>query len=295
MIQQGAHLPDVKLQDDTGNEVALASLSGKPFVLFFYPKDNTPGCSSEAAQFRDLYTQFQGKGVEIVGVSRDSVQSHQKFKEKFSLQYRLLSDTESKLCDAFGVIVEKNNYGKKSMGVQRSTFYIDASGVIAQVWPKVSVDGHAEGRARRSLVKEQRLELTILGSSCSIPRPGRACSSYLIEDDGRLILLDFGTGAFANLRTYAAPDSLDAIVISHMHTDHFLDLIPLRYALRYGVRTRSERIIVYLPPGGVQMLEQLGKSLSRESGDFFSMMCMTCVNSTLSRACRSVLRRSNLR
>ncbi len=144
MIQQGAKLPDVTVLDDAGEQVSLSSLVGKPFVVFFYPKDNTPGCSSEAAQFRDLYPQFQAKGVDLVGVSRDSVESHVSFKTKFELPYRLLADTESKLCDAFEVIVEKNNYGKKSMGVQRSTFLVDASGVIARVWPKVSVDGHAE-------------------------------------------------------------------------------------------------------------------------------------------------------
>lgn len=118
-------------------------------------------------------------------------------------------------------------------------------------------------------MKRTRLALTILGSSCSIPRPGRACSAYLIEDDGRFVLLDFGTGAFSNLRQYIAPDALEAIVISHMHTDHFLDLIPLRYALRYGSRSRENRIPLHLPPGGIDMLERLGESLSRESGDFF--------------------------
>jgi ribonuclease BN (tRNA processing enzyme) len=111
--------------------------------------------------------------------------------------------------------------------------------------------------------------LTILGSSCAIPRPGRACSSYLIEDRGRRTILDFGTGAFANLRLHLSADMVDAIVISHMHTDHFLDLIPLRYALRYGEHLRRRRLEVYLPPGGIAMLEALGAALSRESGDFF--------------------------
>ena len=111
--------------------------------------------------------------------------------------------------------------------------------------------------------------LTILGSSCAIPRPGRACSSYLIEDRGRRTVLDFGTGAFANLRLHLRADMVDAIVISHLHTDHFLDLIPLRYALRYGERARRGRVEVYLPPGGIAMLESVGAALSRESGDFF--------------------------
>jgi ribonuclease BN (tRNA processing enzyme) len=118
-------------------------------------------------------------------------------------------------------------------------------------------------------VIDQAPSLTILGSSCSIPRPGRACSSYLLEANGQRVLLDLGSGAFANLRRYIASDALDAIVISHMHTDHFLDLIPLRYALRYGERTRRDHITLYLPPGGIAMLEQLGQTLSRESGDFF--------------------------
>ena len=144
MIREGTRIPDITVPDDTGTEIAISSLAGTPFVLFFYPKDNTPGCSSEASQFRDLYPQFQAKGIEVIGVSRDSVKSHQNFKAKYELPFRLLADTESSVCNAFEVIVEKNNYGKKSMGVQRSTFFVDASGVIARVWPKVSVDGHAE-------------------------------------------------------------------------------------------------------------------------------------------------------
>jgi peroxiredoxin Q/BCP len=113
-------------------------------VLFFYPKDDTPGCTSVASQFRDVAAEFAAKNIELVGVSRDSAASHRKFKEKYELPFRLLADTESKLCDAFGVIVEKNMYGKKSMGVQRSTFFIDESGTVKRVWPKVKVDGHAE-------------------------------------------------------------------------------------------------------------------------------------------------------
>jgi peroxiredoxin Q/BCP len=144
MIEQGAAVPDVQVLDDSGAEIAFSSLLGRPLVLFFYPKDNTPGCTTEASGFRDLYPQFLEKGVEVIGVSRDSVTSHCNFKDKFVLPYRLLADVDSKLCDAFGVIVEKNNYGKKSMGVQRSTFLIDADGKVARVWPKVSVDGHAE-------------------------------------------------------------------------------------------------------------------------------------------------------
>jgi thioredoxin-dependent peroxiredoxin len=132
MLEPGTSIPDIMLLDDTGAEFSLRSLLGKPLVLYFYPKDDTPGCSSEASQFRDLFSQFQKKGVKVVGVSRDGVGSHCKFKEKFELPYPLLADVDSKLYDAFGV------------GRQRSTFLIDAAGVIIRVWPKVSVDGHAE-------------------------------------------------------------------------------------------------------------------------------------------------------
>jgi len=144
MLQTGAKLPKVELADDSGSDLSTLDLVGKPLVVYFYPKDDTPGCTNEATQFRDLADEFEKKGAEIVGVSRDSVASHQKFKAKYDIPFRLLADTESKLCDAFGVIVEKNMYGKKSMGVQRSTFLFDTAGKLVHVWPKVSVDGHAE-------------------------------------------------------------------------------------------------------------------------------------------------------
>ncbi len=144
MLQTGAKLPKVALADDSGGDLSTGDLIGKPLVIYFYPKDDTPGCTNEATQFRDLSADFEKKGASVVGVSRDSVASHKKFKEKYEIPFRLLADTESKLCDAFGVIVEKNMYGKKSMGVQRSTFLFDAAGTLVHVWPKVSVDGHAE-------------------------------------------------------------------------------------------------------------------------------------------------------
>jgi peroxiredoxin Q/BCP len=144
MLNVGAALPAVTLADDSGKEVVTSALVGKPLVIYFYPKDDTPGCTNEATQFADLYDAFKKKGAEIVGVSRDSVASHQKFKVKHGIPFPLLADVESKLCNAFGVIVEKNMYGKKSLGVQRSTFLIDASGHIVHAWPKVTVDGHAE-------------------------------------------------------------------------------------------------------------------------------------------------------
>lgn len=144
MLEAGDKLPAVKLMDDTGAKISTKDLLGKTLVLYFYPKDDTPGCTSEAGQFTEHLKAFRKKGAEIVGVSRDGVASHQKFKEKYGIPYRLLADTEQELCDAFGVIVEKNMYGKKSLGVQRSTFLIDPKGKIVKVWPKVKVDGHAE-------------------------------------------------------------------------------------------------------------------------------------------------------
>ncbi|HEY5342020.1 MAG TPA: peroxiredoxin [Candidatus Aquilonibacter sp.] len=144
MLAVGDTLPNVTLSDDEGNVVKTHDLLGGTLVLYFYPKDDTPGCTSEASQFRDLYPRFQRKGARIVGVSRDNAASHQKFKTKYSIPFTLLADTESKLCDAFGVIVEKNMYGKKSMGIARATFLIDAKGTIIHVWPKVKVDDHAD-------------------------------------------------------------------------------------------------------------------------------------------------------
>ncbi len=110
--------------------------------MYFYPKADTPGCTNESQQFRDLYAKFKKKATEVVGVSRDPIASQKKFKDKYGLPFHLLADTESKICDAFGVIVEKNMYGKKSMGIQRATFVVE-KGKIVRVWPKVSVEGHA--------------------------------------------------------------------------------------------------------------------------------------------------------
>jgi peroxiredoxin Q/BCP len=144
LLGVGDTLPAVTLLDDRGEKIKTTDLLGGHLVLYFYPKDDTPGCTSEASQFRDIYKQFQKKNARVVGVSRDSVESHQKFKKKYSIPFALLADTESKLCDAFGVIVEKTMYGKKRLGIQRSTFSIDEKGKIVNVWPRVSVDEHAE-------------------------------------------------------------------------------------------------------------------------------------------------------
>lgn len=142
MLEPGATLPILTLRDDSGAEVSTEDLLGKQLVLYFYPKNDTWGCTKEATQFRDTYEAFRRKDTELVGVSRDSVESHRLFKEKYMLQFRLLSDMESKLCDAFGVIVEENVYGKNQ--VQRSTFLFDPDGHLVRVWPKVTVLGHAD-------------------------------------------------------------------------------------------------------------------------------------------------------
>ena len=144
MLETGAMLPAMRLADDAGTELSTAELRGRPRVVYCYPKDDTPGCTNQATQFRDLFDDFEKKDARIVGVSRDSVASHRKFKEKHGIPFTLLADVQSELCDAFGVIVEKNMYGKKTRGVQRSTFLFDRDGKLAFVWPKVSVDGHAE-------------------------------------------------------------------------------------------------------------------------------------------------------
>jgi thioredoxin-dependent peroxiredoxin len=144
MLSEGDKLPKLTVEDDTGKPIKTSDLLEGPLVLYFYPKDDTPGCTNEASQFRDLYPKFKRKGARIVGVSRDSAVSHTKFKEKYKIPFTLLADVESKLCDAFGVIVDKVNYGKKYKGIQRSTFLIDEKGVIVKVWPKVKVDDHAD-------------------------------------------------------------------------------------------------------------------------------------------------------
>ena len=143
MLSEGDKLPKLTVVDDTGAKVRLADLADDYLVLYFYPKDDTPGCTNEGMQFRDAAKAFAKKKARVVGVSRDSVASHQKFKAKYDLPFTLLADTDQALCDAFDVIGEKNMYGKKVKGVIRSTFLVDAKGKILKVWPKVKVDGHA--------------------------------------------------------------------------------------------------------------------------------------------------------
>ena len=142
MLEAGAQVPDVGAQDQAGNSVKLRGFRGRKLVVFFYPKADTPGCTAESQAFRDLKGDLNAAGADIVGVSRDTVDAQKKFAEKYSLNFPLLADTTSAICDAFGVIVEKNMYGKKSIGIQRSTFVVGNDGVVAKAWPRVSVEGH---------------------------------------------------------------------------------------------------------------------------------------------------------
>jgi len=127
----------------TGGPFKLSAHKGHPVVLYFYPKDNTPGCTTEGADFRDLHKQFTKLGAVIAGVSRDSMKSHESFKAKMEFPFELISDADEKLCAQFDVIKMKNMYGKKVRGIERSTFLIDGSGALAHEWRKVKVEGHA--------------------------------------------------------------------------------------------------------------------------------------------------------
>ena len=141
-IEPPAKAPAFSLKATDGTTVKLSELKGKPVVIFFYPKDDTPGCTKEACAFRDRLPELQKLGAVVLGVSADDVASHKKFSEKFSLNFPLLADTDHKMAEQYGAWREKNMYGKVSMGIQRSTFLIDAQGAVAKVWKKVSVDGH---------------------------------------------------------------------------------------------------------------------------------------------------------
>lgn len=141
-IEEGTKAPAFTLTADDGSKVKLADLKGSPVVVYFYPKDDTPGCTKEACAFRDRKNELTKLGAKIFGVSPDDVDSHVKFKNKFELNFPLLADPDHKLADAYGAWREKNMYGKKSMGVQRSTYLIDGDGKVAKVWKRVQVDGH---------------------------------------------------------------------------------------------------------------------------------------------------------
>jgi len=141
-LKVGQKAPDFTVMDDKGEKVKLADLKGKKVVLYFYPKDDTPGCTKEACAFRDGIDRIKKSGAVVLGVSADSVESHKKFKNKFDLNFPLLADTEKKMIEAYGVWKEKSMYGKKYMGIERTTFVIDENGKIAHIFPKVKVDQH---------------------------------------------------------------------------------------------------------------------------------------------------------
>lgn len=143
MLEVGTRAPEFTLPDKDGNNVSLSDFRGKKVVLYFYPKDNTPGCTRQACAFAGAYSQFEALGAVVIGVSRDSQASHQRFAEKNSLPFILLSDPERQAIEAYGVWQEKKNYGKVSMGVVRSTYIIDEKGVIEKVMPKVKPDTNA--------------------------------------------------------------------------------------------------------------------------------------------------------
>lgn len=141
-IEPGQKAPAFTLLDDQGKKVKLSDFKGSPVVLYFYPRDNTPGCTKEACAFRDRKAELQALGAVILGVSTDDVDSHAKFRDKFQLNFRLLADTDHSVSEAYGAWREKNMYGKKSMGIQRSTYLIDEAGKVANLWKRVQVDGH---------------------------------------------------------------------------------------------------------------------------------------------------------
>lgn len=137
-------VPDFTLPATGNQEISLSRFKGKNVIIYFYPKDSTPGCTTEGQDFRDNYKAFQQLNTEILGVSRDGIKSHENFKAKQSFPFELLSDKDETLCQLFDVIKEKNMYGRKVMGIERSTFLIDAKGVLRQEWRKVKVKGHVE-------------------------------------------------------------------------------------------------------------------------------------------------------
>ena len=144
MIEEGHPAPDFSLQSDDGEAVTLSSFRGAPVVLYFYPKDDTPGCTAQACGIRDVWTELQKKGAVVLGVSPDSPKRHVKFREKYGLPFTLLSDEEHEVAEQYGTWVEKSMYGKKYMGMERSTFVIDADGNVRKVIRKVKPADHAD-------------------------------------------------------------------------------------------------------------------------------------------------------
>ena len=144
LLEVGDKAPAFRAKDQEGETVSLSDFKGKKLVLYFYPKDDTPGCTKEACSFRDGWSKFKKRGIAILGVSTDDEKSHRKFADKFSLPFPLLADPEKKIVTDYGVWGEKSMYGRKYMGTHRVTYVIDEKGKIAAVWPKVKPDGHAD-------------------------------------------------------------------------------------------------------------------------------------------------------
>ncbi len=141
-LEPGTEAPAFTLKDQDGNTVELSSLAGNPVVLYFYPRDNTPGCTTEACAFRDRYDEIKATGAQLFGISADTAESHIKFRDQFALPFPLLVDTDHAMSEEYGAWREKNMYGKKSMGIQRCTYVIDAEGKVFKVFKRVKVDGH---------------------------------------------------------------------------------------------------------------------------------------------------------
>jgi thioredoxin-dependent peroxiredoxin len=144
MIEAGKKAPAFSLKDDSGRTVKLGEFAGKYVVLYFYPKDDTPGCTKEACSFRDRHAKLEAAGAVVLGVSPDNEPRHAKFKEKYQLPFTLLADAEHSVAEKYGAWGEKHNYGKKYFGIMRSTFLIGPDGKVARVWPKVKPEGHAD-------------------------------------------------------------------------------------------------------------------------------------------------------
>lgn len=143
MLNEGDAVPDFTAQDENGNEIKSTDLRGQRVVLYFYPKDDTPGCTKQACSLRDGFAAFETENIKILGVSLDDAELHRKFINKFNLPFTLLADTDHAVADAFGVYGEKNNYGKKYMGIKRTTFLIGETGKIVKIFRKVNTDAHA--------------------------------------------------------------------------------------------------------------------------------------------------------
>jgi peroxiredoxin Q/BCP len=144
MVEEGSPAPDFDLATDMGERIKLSDLRGKPVVLYFYPEDDTPGCTAQACEIRDEWSRFRERGAVVLGVSPDDEESHARFREKYSLPFTLLADPKHEVAEKYGVWVERNRFGRKSMGIERSTFVIDEKGDVARVLRRVKPEGHAD-------------------------------------------------------------------------------------------------------------------------------------------------------